>query len=329
MKKGLVQTSLFLSLTGCPLLHGALGTPEVPAGAVSPWLTGTLLAPSGEVVQRGHYVIEPYFYFNTITGTYDRNWHNISTPNFFNFTVQLEIIIGLTEWMDFETIPEVLYNSTQGQSSTLFGDLPLTLDFQLLDSDKFKWFPGIKLGLTETFPTGKFQKLNPRKLSTDISGLGSFATTADLVFYKVYHLTGKHFLSSTTSFAYTYYAPVHVRSLNFYNGGLGCAGKVYPGNSWTVDVAFEFTFNKNWVFALDNVYTHFDKDRFKGTPGINPLLLVPAVVGRHSSETLSFAPALEYNFNEHWGIIAGAWFSAIGRNTPVFRNAIISFGYQN
>lgn len=327
MNKRAVQTFLLLSLTGYPLLHAA-GTPEVPAGSLSPWLTGSLLAPAGEVVQKGHYSIQSYFQFNTLTGVYDRNWHYTSKPNFFNFTLLTQLIVGVTKWIDFEAILQMQSNSTQGQSSTLFGDLPLSLGFQLLATDKFKWFPGIKLALTETFPTGKYQKLNPHKKDTDVSGAGSFATAADLIFYKVYHLTGLHFLSTTASFGYTYYAPVHVRGFNFYEGGPGCAGKVYPGNSWGVDLSFEFTFDKNWAIALDNVYTSFDKDRFRGSPGITPLLSTPGVVGRPSSATLSFAPALEYNFNQHWGVIAGAWFSAIGRNSAVFRNAILSFEYQ-
>jgi hypothetical protein len=329
MNKGLIPILLLFSLAGCPSsLQAGEGTAEVPAGSLTPWLTGPLIALSGEVVQGGHYDIQPFFHFNTVTGIYDRHWHNASSPNFFNFTLNVQIIVGMTKWMDFQISPQGLYNSTQGQSSTLFGDFPFTLDFQLLATDKFKWFPGIKLELTETFPTGKYQKLKARKLDTDLSGLGSFATSANLVFYKVYHLARVHYLSMTASFGYTYYAPVHVRGFNAYGGGSGCAGKVYPGNSYSGIVSFEFTLNKNWVLAIDHVYTHSDKERFRGTPGIGSSLSVPGAVSPHSSENLSFAPAIEYNFNEHWGIIAGTWVSAIGRNSFVFRNAIFSFEYQ-
>jgi hypothetical protein len=330
MNKNPIKFFLF-SLLACSRLLHADGTEEAEKKSeqeISPWFTGPLIAPLGAVIPIGHYVIQPFFDFNTATGFYDRHWHDISTPHFFNYTTEVLIVIGTLEWMDVQITPQLLYNDTQGQSSWRFGDLPLSLDFQLLDIDTFKYFPGIKFSLTESFPTGKYQKLNPLKLGTDIGGSGTFATTANLIFYKVYHISGFHFLSMTASLGYTYPTPVHVRGLNFYGGGPGCAGKVYPGHSFGAIVSFEFSLDRNWALALDNVYAHFDKDRFRGTPGLSTAPLVPAVVGRPSSETLSFAPAIEYNFSENWGILAGVWFSAIGRNTPVFRNAIVSFVYQ-
>ncbi len=302
---------------------------------IVPWFTGPLIAPIGAVIPIGHYCIQPFFEFNTATGIYNRHRHDVSTPNFFNFIASVQVTVGTLEWMDIQITPEFLYNHTHADtlpnphsaSSWRLGDLPLNLDFQLVSIDKFKYFPGIKFSLTESFPTGKYQKLNPFKLLTDIGGSGTFATTGSLVFYKIYHISGFHFLSMTTSLGYTYHTPVHVRGLNFYGGGPGCAGKVYPGNSFGAIASFEFSLDRHWALALDNVYVHFDRDRFKGTPGFSAPL-IPAIVGRPSSESLSFAPAIEYNFNENWGIIAGAWVSAIGRNTLVFRNALLSFVYQ-
>jgi hypothetical protein len=295
--------------------------PSAP-GTIAPWFTGTLLAPNGEVFPVGHYWIQPYFEFNTNTGKYNRHWHDASTPNFFSYTTLLDLNFGLTEWMDIEVFPAVQYNHTEGRSAWRFADFPVLVGFQLLSSEKYKYFPGIQLQLAESFPTGKYQKLGSRQLGADISGNGSFATTSSLIFYKIHHLHGFHFMSMTASFGYTYYAPVHVRGHNFYGGGHGCAGKVYPGNSYEAILSFEFSLDRHWALALDNVYTHVDRDRFRGTVGIGDK------VGRPSSESLSFAPAIEYNFNQNWGIIAGVWLSAIGRNSFIFRNAIVSFIYQ-
>ena len=296
--------------------------PSSTPGNVTPWFTGTLLAPTGMVVPIGHYCIQPYFDFNTDTGAYNRHWHDTSTPNFFSYATALNLIFGLTEWMDVEMFPAVQYNHTKGRSAWHFADFPLLFGFQLLSAEKYEYFPGIQLQLTENFPTGKYQKLEPNKLGTDISGNGSFATTASLVFYKVYYLQGLHYISMIAAFGHTYYAPVHIRGYSFYGGGHRCAGKVYPGNSYEGILSLEFSLNRHWVLALDTLYIHLNKDRFQGTPGVN------ASVGRPSSESLSFAPAIEYNFNENWGIITGVWLSAIGRNSAVFRNALVSFVYQ-
>ncbi len=300
---------------------------DEPAKAeLVPWFTGPLIAPTGIVIPIGNYLIEPLLTLGAITGTYNSHWKPVSKPNLFNTILQIETTIGLTQFMDIEIIPEILYNSSRGQSTTLFGDLPLTLDFQLVGYDKSKWFPAIKLAITETFPTGKYQKLNAHKNNTDSSGLGSFSTAPSIVFYKIYQVAKEHFLSVTASFQYTYYAPVHVKGLSVYNGNNQTRGKIYPGNLSTAIVSFEYSLTQNWVLSLDNVYNHENKDRFKGNRG-NEKKHKFRNVGRPSSEQLSFAPAIEYNFNDHLGLIAGVWFTAVGRNAQKFRDGIVGLYY--
>ena len=80
-------------------------------------------------------------------------------------------------------------------------------------------------------------------------------------------------------------------------------------------------------FRLDNVYIHANKNRFSGKAGFAPSG-EPAVIKWPSTEQLSFAPAIEYNFNENCGLIAGSWFSAAGRNSWEFRSGILSFIYS-
>ncbi len=289
-------------------------------------MTGPLIAPTGTVIPVGHFTIQPYFYFNTFTGNYNAHWNSVSIPNFYASSLQLQVFAGITQWMDVQIFPLVICNATQGQTSVQFADLPLGVDFQLITDTQYRWFPGVKLQLVETFPTGKYQKLNPKKLLTDSSGLGSFNTALTLVFYKVYHLVGKHYLSMTAALGYSVFAPVHVKGFNAYGGGFKTRGTVYPGNTLTGIISFEYSLNQNWVLALDNVYTHGNKTRFSGHRGFVSEDTL-ARVAFPSNEALSFAPALEYNFSIHSGLIAGCWFTAAGRNSPIFRNGIISFLY--
>jgi hypothetical protein len=113
-----------------------------------------------------------------------------------------------------------------------------------------------------------------------------------------------------------------VKGFNAYGGGYQTQGTVYPGWNYQGIVSFEFTLNQNWVLTLDNVYTHINKNRFSGNPGVTASGN-PATVGDPSSEQLSFAPAIEYNFSSNIGIIAGAWVTATGRNSTEFRSAVI------
>ena len=210
-----------------PSLYAKDEDSEEEKQALEPWTTGPLIAPAGVTIPQGQFVVQPYLLTGPI-GVYSNHWKAVSRPSFYATSIQLLAQAGLNDFMDIQIFPQVLYNVSQGQSSLLFGDFPVTLDFQLLRADRLKWFPGIKLTLTETFPTGNYQKLKPKKQSTDISGTGSFTTAPGFVFFKIYPLYGHHFLTFTASFAYTYSAPVSVKGLSIYGGDRNTRGKVYP-----------------------------------------------------------------------------------------------------
>ena len=300
-------------------------TSSTPANM--PCFTGPLIAPIGMVIPWGHFEFQNYIFCTTNTGTYNAHWDSVSAPhNFFSFNPQIFAFFGLTSWMDINVIPSFMWNTTDGQSSWEFADLPVGLDFQLLDPSYTPYFPGIKFTVQEIFPTGNYQTLNPHKKFTDQSGLGSYGTNFQLVLYKVYHLAGKHYLSTTVTGSCILHTPVHVRGFNTYGGGDGCNGKVLPGNQFEGIVSFEFSFNKYWVFSVDNVYIHVNKTQFYGNPGT--VDGDTSSVGGPSTEQVSFAPALEYNFNCNFGIIAGCWFTAWGRNSTQFRSGVVNFCYM-
>jgi len=291
------------------------------------WLTGPLIAPVGAVVPYGNFNIETYVYSTTNTGTYNSNWHAVSAAHdTFSLNPQFSCFFGLTPWMDINIVPQFYYNTTNGAHSWDFGDLAVALDFQLLDPNYTPYFPGIKFTIKEMFPTGPFQNLNPNKYMTDQSGAGTFGTTFNLVLYKVYHLTGEHFLSTTYSAAYTVTTPVNVHGFNTYGGGYGTNGYALPGDTFEAIISFELTLSQNWALALDNVYIHVDRTQFFGTSGTTATGAL-ATVGTPSSEQISFAPAIEYNFSSNLGIIAGCWFTAWGRNSTEFISGVVNFTY--
>jgi hypothetical protein len=299
-----------------------------PAMVVSePWLTGALIAPVGTVVPYGDVLVKSYLYFTTHTGAYDKNWNAVpASENFYTLNAQFLCFFGLTPWCDLNIIPQFFYNTTSNQHSFDSGDLTVGLDFQLMAADLTPYFPGIKFAVREIFPTGNFQRFSPRKLLTDQTGAGTYATQFNLVFYKAFHLHGSHWLSTTFSGQYTVNTPVDVFGFNAYGGGFGANGKALPGNSFQGIVSFEVTLNQNWVLALDNVYTQTNVSQFFGIPGI-AFSGTFADVGKPSSEQVSFALAVEYNFSRNFGIIAGSWFSVWGRNSTEFRSGVVNLEY--
>jgi hypothetical protein len=69
-----------------------------------------------------------------------------------------------------------------------------------------------------------------------------------------------------------------------------------------------------------------DKTQFRGTVGTTSDGL-PTIVGFPSSEQISFAPAIEYNFSSELGLIVGCWFTGWGRNSTQFRSGVINLDY--
>lgn len=321
----------------------SLGIEEAPiekAHPNQPWFTGTLLCPSGYVVPKGYMNVEPYVFFTDTFGHYNGNWKPKSMPRFWSVNPYFPVWIGLTEKLDLQTSPQFYWNETQGRSATRFGDWPVTLNIQLIEEKEKKWWPAIKLILREVFPTGKYQKLNPNKLGTDATGYGAFTTSAGLAFSKLFHFQKIHFLNTRFFINFSVPSRVHVKGFNTYGGGVGTNGYVYPGYFITAIAGAEYSLTQNWVLAMDifNIYTN--KTRFKGKKGTggsaagNPLSgfetdTTPgeATVGVPSSDTLSLAPAIEYNFSEWIGVIGGCWFSIAGRNTGQFVGGVLAVNF--
>lgn len=287
---------------------------ELPANL--PWLTGPLLTPSGHVVPKGHWNFEPYLFVTTTYGTYDSHWKTTSIPKFYNCNAEFPIQYGPVYPIDVEIVPQFSWNHTQGASEWVVNDLPLIMDFQLLTDQPGKWWPAIKLTVKANAPIGKYQKLDPNKLGTDIGGAGTWNETIALVLSRLFQFNPVHFLATRFYVGYTVPNPVHVKNLNAYGGAKGTRGKVYPGNTLVALVGLEYTLSVNWALACDIGYSHQNKTRFSGK--------TPSPVGGPSNEEFSIAPAFEYNWSGNVGLIAGAWFSFAGRNTAEFASGVIA-----
>ena len=200
--------------------------------------------------------------------------------------------------------------------------MPLGLDFQLYYDTPGTWAPAVKLALKANAPLGKYQKLNPNDKGTDAGGGGSWNPAVGLVFSRLFHYTGVHFLAARLALLYAVPNSVHVKGLNVYGGGRGTHGTVYPGPFFTADLGLEYTLAQKWALALDVFYVHENHTRFKGTKGETNG--IPNNMGGPSSEQISLAPAIEYNWNANYGVIAGVWFSVAGRNAEEFINGVIA-----
>lgn len=329
MKK-LLSTLVFaiscFGSTGSPLPDP---TPHITFQACEdPWFTGPLLAPSAHVVPIGYVNIEPYIFYTVTTGTYDSDWKSFSIPNITVANFQFLFYIGLTEWADLLVLPQASWNSTRGTSSATFGDLQLQLDFQLYENRKDKHAPAFKFFVRETFPTAKFDQGNRDKFGTDIGGRGAFCTTFGLVLAKLHEFPSCHFLSWRINPFYSLATKVDVSGINFYGGAPNTKGCVTPEMLFGTIFAFEYTITQNLVFAVDLEGVYGTKRSFKGFSGTLPgAPESPLILNLPDSVAFSIAPALEYNFNSSFGIIAGGWLTFAGKNAPKFYSAVLAINY--
>lgn len=293
----------------------------------APWLTGSLIAPVGEVIPYGRVLVKPSLKFCASHDIYNIDWQEVPLNHYYySLNLQPQLFAGLTPWCDIHIVPQFIYNTSSSEHFVYPGDLILGLDIQLLNVDATPYFPGIKFAIREIFPTGKYERLSVRKLLTDVTGKGTYATELDLILYKLLHLSQLHWLSINLSAAYRINTPIEVHGFNTYGGGFGTKGKVLPGNLFQGICGFEFTLNQRLGIALDTMYVHTERNEFYGTPGIS-LNGTVATVGNPSSDQLSLAPAIEYNWSSNLGMIAGYWFSIWERNQSKFQSGVLNVKY--
>ncbi|HWF62507.1 MAG TPA: hypothetical protein VN666_19665 [Nitrospira sp.] len=285
-----------------------------PAG---PWFTGTLLSTRGRTLDQGHVVVEPYFYFTRYGGLYNDSWRLQSATVSRTIIQQTYFIYGLTNRIDIEIAPQWLDNSAEGQSISGVGDFPLQLGFQALSGGSDSWLPDVRVWVQETFPTGRYNNLSLSTTGLGGTGGGSFATTVGIGVQKAIRLGGHHVFRYRVNATYGFYSPVTVQGFNTYGGGFGTDGRVDPGSVTTLTVAGEYSLTRHLVLALDIGFQTINATNFSGTTGVG-VSGEQAIVGRGYGNLLTIAPAVEYSFNQHVGLIAGPWFSLRGRNTSEF-----------
>lgn len=277
-----------------------------------PWFTGPLLAPAGKTIPAGHVNFEPYAFYSEFPA------------DFKNVELTPILTVGLTNSIDLQTALPYDYSWKNDQHDHHIGDYSLALGFQALR--QAHWLPDLRFVLQEVFPTGRFEDLNPVKMGTDRTGLGSYQTYIGLNFQRLTTFQNNRYLRTRLTLTAACPSDVKVRGLNAFGGDPMTEGKVSPGNSYSVDLAFEYTLTQRWVPVFEALYVNVGNSTFNGNPGFTPGGTV-ASLGGGAEHAASLAPALEYNFNANLGIIGGVWFSVTGPHAARFTTTTIAINY--
>ncbi|CCB90259.1 hypothetical protein [Simkania negevensis] len=288
-----------------------------------PYFSGSILALPATNMKQGQSTFAPYVVFSNTYGEYKSWWNVEGDSNQSAINPFFEYLYGITDNIGIELYVSFISSFKKGQSATHFQDSIAVLGFQISNDIPGTWIPDFRIDLEEIIPTGKYQKLDPKKLGIDATGQGSWQTGFDFIVQKKFP-TKNHFLLLKWTLGYIFPASVHVRNLNAYGGGPGTKGKANPGKTLNMFFSGEYSITQNWVFAFDLFFFRQGKATFSGKKGKNSDDTLQKI-GLPYSYQLSFAPQIEYNFSPNSGILIGFWASLIGKNTAAFYSGILAY----
>ena len=314
---------LLLSLLSCNTVYADDNSENLP------WLTGPLLAPPSLTMPAGKTNIEPFLFITNTFGKYNNHWSATNVADKITTSPVLFIVQGLSKHFDIQASIPYIMNASQQQFASGIGDVGAGLGFQALNQKTGSWRPDLRLVLQETFPSGRYENLNPNKKGTDAIGAGSYQTAIQANFGKLVKFKGEHYLNTTLSFSYIIPSAVKIRGFNTYGGGFNTNGTLMYGNVFITDLAFEYTLTEHWVPAVDMVYSvSSNTNKFSGTAGTTASGgSIAATTSQPGFQQISLAPAIEYNFSSHLGLIVGSWFTIAGKNSGQFASAVAALNY--
>jgi hypothetical protein len=280
------------------------------------WWTGPLLAPSAATLPQGHWLFEPYLFDVISTGTLDEHGHHHPASPEHDLGSLSYIIYGLTDRLSLAVIPRFAYNEPAGAANSSgigFGDLTVQAEYGITHYQDGRSIPALALVLAATLPTGEYDHL---ARPSDGAGSGVYSTALSLYSQDYFWLPNGRILRARLDLTFQVSRSAAVEDASVYGTADGFRGRVYPGGTFTADLAGEYSLTRSWVLALDVVYSHGASTRVSGqqpqAPGSG--LLVPFELATGAAESLGFAPAVEYSWSSTAGVIAGVRLIPAGRN---------------
>jgi hypothetical protein len=281
------------------------------------WWTGPIVAASAGTLPKGHALIEPYVYDVVTRGRYDNDGNYRSTDSVHSYGSLTYMLYGVTDDFTAGLIPTFGFNDVSGgpdSSGIGLGDVTLQGQYRLAQFREGSRVPTMSAVLQQTLPTGKYDRLGTR--ISDGLGAGAYTTTLALHSQYYFWLPTGRILRTRFNVSYALPDSVDVADTSVYGTPQGFRGRAEPGNTFTINSAWEYSVTRNWVLALDLIYQHDDNTRVRGDE--------PATGNGQRSEfradsgtswRFGLAPAIEYNWTSRVGIIVGARWFAAGRNT--------------
>jgi len=264
--------------------------------------TGPMLANSAATLPHGHFLIEPYLYDASSSGT----------DGFGSLTYML---YGVTDRLTAGLVPVFGYTHVEGgpnASGVGPGDVSLLAQYRLTQFPAESSLPTVSIQLQETLPSGRYDRLGDRPANGQ--GGGAYVTTLALNTQTWFWLPNGRILRMRFNVSQSFARTTSVEGVSVYGTGEDFHGDARPGNATFVDAAWEYSLTRNWVLALDLTWRHARGARVTGYD-LSDTPPIPVRSDSGTSTAFGFAPAVEFNWNPHVGLLVGVRVITGGYNT--------------
>jgi hypothetical protein len=291
------------------------------------WWTGSLLAQSATTLPAGHFSAEPSFYDSIPYARFDSEGeaHDVLHENELGLSIPLKY--GVTDRLTVGAILRFGYDWVgQGQSSSSIGsgDPSVQIQYRLTQYQSASWIPVLAIDLQESLPIGRYDGLDRR---TDGFGSGAHTTTLAACLQSIFWMPNGRIVRARLDISSAVSRRLSVEGNSVYGTSEDFRGHATPGDSASVDLAFEYSVTRNWVLASDFWLERDASTRVEGTyaqPGGEAMdFLSASGIGRE----LIVAPAVEYNWSSRLGVIAGSRITIAGRNERGFVTPVAALSY--
>ncbi|HXS08017.1 MAG TPA: hypothetical protein VN723_14595 [Rhizomicrobium sp.] len=273
------------------------------------WWTGPLLANSAHTLPQGHALIESYVY-------------DVISDKTNGVTSLSYLLYGATDRLTVGLVPTAGYTSVRDGADSAgphWGDTEVRAQFRLTALDAEKGIPDLAIALIETVPTGKHDRL---VRGSDGFGGGAYGTAVALYSQMVWWMPNGRILRTRLDLQGGVWQRAPISGVSVYGTGAGFEGHALPGNRYSIDAALEYSVTRNWVVAMDAIYSHGSQTIARGWDAAGPLTL-----NSGTSDGFGFAPALEYNVSSNLGFLAGLRALTGGHNSTPSLTPAIAINY--
>jgi len=297
----------WVSLACVPAMASAApNPPPLRQSLDDAWFTGPMLANSAATLPRGHWLVEPYLY----------DARSAHADGFGSLTYML---YGLTDRLTVGLIPVFGYNRVGGgadSSGAGVGDISVLAQYRLVAPAAESSLPTVSIQLEETLPTGAYDRLGTRP--ADGLGSGTRVTMLAINTQTWFWLANGRILRMRFNVSRTFAGRADVDDVSVYGTVPGFHGHAWPGDTFALDAALEYSLTQEWALAFDLTWSRGSSTRVRGHGAPDAATAQPVDVHLDSGSSIAFglAPAVEYSWNAHCGLLFGVRVITGGRRTP-------------